>query len=823
MQRKYRSACTLKYRTGVLLLLFLPVLFNKVCAQREGGMTTSNFDFDWRFHLGDITDASAVSFNDNQWRMLDLPHDWSIEQPFDLNAPSGWQGGYLPGGVGWYRKTFQWNKQSGTRVMIQFDGVYMNSEVWVNGHYLGKRPYGYISFEYDISPYLKTGKNIIAVRADNSKLPSGRWYTGSGIYRHVWLRVTGDVYIPQWGTYVTTSRVTSQSALVNIQTELLNRHTAAQLVTLQTDIFSPEGKRLQTRSQQLRLDSGITNLSQQIVLPQPRFWSPETPVRYRVVHHIIRPGNNNEVYTTYFGVRTIEVNATDGFVLNGKKIKLNGVCNHHDAGPVGAAVPEDMLVRRLRLLKEMGANAIRTTHNPAAPELYTICDTLGLMVLDEAFDGWDKPKAAYDYGLYFKEWWRKDLTDFIKRDRDHPSIVMWSIGNEVPKFEVALQQQLVALLKGLDSTRPVTQARSGEGGYADVAGLNGEGEMPGVLEKYHQQHPQVPLLGTEITHTLQTRGVYYTRTSYRTRDFAAPWEKDVKWEDFKDKVFPIPDISEKEVFEQQPRFYQSSYDNAIVRIGVRDQHRRTEALPYFIGTFRWTGFDYLGEATIQPARTANFGILDLCGFPKDHYYLYQSLWSSSPMVHLLPHWTHPGKEGTVIPVVAYSNAPEVELFLNNRSLGTQTMGAEGQLVWMVPYESGTLQATARKDGKTVARTSVMTAGAPAAIRLIADRRRVIADRRSVIHVEVNITDHKGYLAPEADNLVTFKLSGPGKMIGVENGDIVDFGHMKAKQRKAFKGKCLVLIQATGHTGLIKLTTSSEGLKSRTLAFTSALE
>lgn len=800
------------------LLVITPI--NKCHAQRAGGSHTLNFDFDWRFHLGDIAGASEMSYDDASWRQLDLPHDWSIEQPFDLDNPSGWRGGYLPGGIGWYRKTFEWKKQKDSHVMIQFDGVYMNSEVWINGHYLGKRPYGYISFEYDITPYLKTGKNVIAVKADNSRLPSGRWYTGSGIYRHVWLRVTGAIYIPQWGTYITTSNVSPQKADVHIQTEIQNKSNVARVIRLQTDIFSSDNKKVLTQSERVTVDTGLTNWRQKMVLPNPCYWSPETPEIYKVVHRIIYSDNKEESYISYFGVRTIEVNAKDGFVLNGRRIKLNGVCNHHDAGPVGAAVPEDVLYRRLKLLKAMGCNAIRTTHNPAAPELYAMCDTLGIMVLDEAFDGWDKPKAPYDYGLYFKEWWKKDLTDFIKRDRNHPSIIMWSIGNEVPRFNVELQKHLVEVVKSLDTTRPVTQARSGEGRYVDVVGFNGEGEMPGVLETFHQQHPDKPLLGTEITHTLQTRGVYYARTSYRTRDFPAPWEEGVKWEDFKSKVFPIPDLSEKEVFKKQSIFYQSSYDNAIVRIGVRDQHNRTEAFPFFIGTFRWSGFDYLGEAAIQPARTANFGILDLCGFPKDHYYLYQSLWSSTPMVHLLPHWTHPGMEGVTIPVVAYSNAPEVELLLNKRSLGEQTMDTSRQLVWMVPYEPGTLEAVARKDGKIVAKTSVTTAGAPAAIRLIPDKQQVVADKRSVIHVEVQITDAQGIMVPEANNLVKFKLKGPGKIIGVENGDIIDFSSMKAEERKAFKGKCLVMIQTTLEPGNIELTATSDGLKSQTITFSS---
>ncbi|MCH5598245.1 DUF4982 domain-containing protein [Niabella ginsengisoli] len=351
--------------------------------------------------------------------------------------------------------------------------------------------------------------------------------------------------------------------------------------------------------------------------------------------------------------------------------------------------------------------------------------------------------------------------------------------------------------------------------------MNGEGEMPGVLEAFHKQHPNKPILGTEITHTLQTRGVYATKTAYRTRDFPAPWEEGVTWASFQNKIFPIPDLTEKELFESRSKFYQSSYDNAIVRIGVRDQHKRTEALPYFIGTFRWTGFDYLGEATIQPARTANFGILDLCGFPKDHYYLYQSLWSNKPMIHILPHWTHTGKNGVIIPVVVYTNAEAAELFLNGRSLGKKVMGSDKQLVWLVPYQPGKLEAIATTNNKTVATTLMNTADKPAAIELLTDKKQVSANYKDVIHVEVNITDTQGTLVPEADNLVQFSIEGPGKIIGVENGDITDFSPMKASQRKAFNGKCLVMIQATNQPGKIRLKAVSDQLVPKEMEIISA--
>ncbi|MGV3540842.1 MAG: glycoside hydrolase family 2 TIM barrel-domain containing protein, partial [Rufibacter sp.] len=441
----------------------------------SGTSQTIDFDFNWRFHLGDVPAAKEKAFDDRPWRRVNVPHDLSIEQDFDLNHPSGWSGAYLPGGIGWYRKTFDWKKVADQQVFVQFDGIFMNSDVWVNGHHLGHRPYGYISFQYDISKHLVNGQNVIAVRADNSQLPSSRWYTGSGIYRHVRLAVTNNVYIPQWGTFVTTPAVSKDKAEVALQIELENASGKGKTVALQTEILGPDNKRVQQLSQHLSLKPGPQTINQKAQIANPKLWSPDSPQRYKVVHRIKDGKQTLQEYTTYFGVRTIDVNAKDGFVLNGQKLKLNGVCNHHDGGPVGSAVPEDVLYRRLKLLKEMGCNAIRTSHNPAAPEFYTMADTMGFLVLDEAFDGWDKPKAKFDYGLYFKEWWQKDLADFIKRDRNHPSVVMWSIGNEVPEFEPERQRELVEALKKLDTTRPVTQARGSSSPYIDIPGFNGEG------------------------------------------------------------------------------------------------------------------------------------------------------------------------------------------------------------------------------------------------------------------------------------------------------------------------------------------------------------
>lgn len=766
--------------------------------------TVTNIDFDWLFHLGGQKGAEAISFDDQSWRSLDLPHDWSIEGEFDLDNPTGWRGGYMPAGIGWYRKHFNWDSQwEGKKVSIRFDGVYMNSEVWINGHYLGKRPYGYITFDYDLTPYLKKGENTLAVRVDNKRVPSGRWYTGSGIYRHVWLTVTDPVHVAKDGTFITTPRVEESKAKAKIEVELQNETNQAVAVTLKTDIFGPNEQLVNSITSAETLPAGKSVLYQQTTIQSPTLWSTQTPRLYKAVHSIKgEDGQLLDQYSTPFGIRDIQVNAEKGFLLNGQKIKLKGVCNHHDAGPVGAAVPEDVLLRRLKLLKEMGCNAIRTAHNPAAPELYDFCDQLGFLVVDEAFDGWDKPKAKYDYGLYFDEWWKKDLTSFIKRDRNHPSVVIWSIGNEVPGFTEEKQKELVDHVKSLDTTRPVTQGRGHKVKHIDIAGLNGHGENKGALEKYHRENPDKPVMGTEITHTLQTRGVYQTTTSYRRRDFPAPWEIGKPWSSMEDEVFKIPDLTEEEVFPNIHKAYQSSYDNAIVRIGVRDQYKRTQKFDWLIGTFRWTGFDYLGEATISPARTANFGILDLAGFPKDHYYLYQSLWTDEPMVHLLPHWTHPGKEGVQIPIVVYSNCETVELLFNEESLGEKPMTDELQIVWKIPYQPGTLHAVARNGKDVVAEKIVSTAQKPHLVDLKPDKSRMRANRTDVVHIEVTIEDKQGTSVPEASNLVEFNVQGPGTIIGVENGDILDFDSMKGSKRKAFNGKCLVMVQSTDQPGEI---------------------
>jgi beta-galactosidase len=782
-----------------------------------------SIDFDWKFNLGDEANASQVDFDDSHWRMLDVPHDWSIEGAYNETNPAGIAGAFLPTGIGWYRKNIDIKHLlESDKYFVEFDGVYMNSDVYINGKHLGNRPYGYIGFSYDLTPYLKKGQNTLAVRVDHSKAPSGRWYTGSGIYRHVWLTKTSKIYVPQWGTEIITTEISPQKAQVHVSTQIRNELGSMREVELVATILNDIGEIVATSKEKFEVENDF-ELKQKIEVQNPKLWSPSTPFMYQLQAQIYVDGKVADSYLTSFGIRSIELKGSKGFFLNGKSIKFKGLSNHHDAGPVGSAVPDDVLYKRLKLIKDMGCNALRTTHNPFSPEFYTMCDTLGIMVMDEAFDGWWQKKAEHDYGNYFQEWWKRDLSDFVKRDRNHPSVVIWSIGNEVRDFKAEDQKEIVSFLKKIDDTRPVTQGRGYSAPYIDIAGFNGHGEYRGYLEKYHKENPEKLIIGTEITHTLQTRGVYRTSTWYRTKDNPAPWEKAHQFKEMEPLVYKIPNLSKKEVFPGITKKYQSSYDNSIVRIGIRDDWKRVEELDYYIGNFRWTGFDYLGESFGWPARTANFGIIDLAGFPKDHYYLYQSLWSNKPMVHMLPHWTHPGKEGTKIPVVVYTNCQSAELFLDGVSLGEKKMTEDRQLVWMVPYKKGELKVVAKNNGEIVGEQRHKTAEQAQALKISADKKTIQGNRTDVVHIEVSVVDENGTMLPETNHLINFEVTGPAKIIGVENGDILDLSPHKENYRKAFKGKCLLMIQATEEQGEIEIQAKSSGLDTAKIKITSNLD
>ncbi len=801
---------------------------------------------DWRFALGDPAGAEQIEFDDQDWRMLNLPHDWSIEGNYSPDHDTDWQGGYLPAGIGWYRKVLTQNDAwTGQRVIIDFDGIYVHSDVWINGQHLGHQPNGYIGFDYHLTPYLRPDKNVIAVRVDHSRPRSGRWYTGSGIYRPVHLLTTPATYIDDSDTFFTTGECSQDSSTYEINTRLVNTTSDKRRASLQVALINDQDETVSTQNVTVDIP-GRENASPSLTgtMDSPLLWSPDLPNLYTLKMDLSTDDGQHDSYITRVGFRSIEFGGDFGFKLNGKITKMKGVCDHHTAGAVGAAIPNDLLHYRLTLLKQMGCNAIRTAHNPFAPDFYRLCDELGLLVIDEALDGWETAKAEHDYGNDFDAHWKDDLTRFIKRDRNHPCVVIWSIGNEVTGATPETQNRLINLFHELDPTRPVTQGGNdptrgmsddGRSSQLDVIGFNGYGEEKGVLESFHRKYPNVPIVCTEAPHTYQTRGVYRTQTHWRRVAFPAPWEQNNddtgSMGNLAKRVFPIDDLSDTELFpeeqcatyyhegHEQPLeltkpwhptlYYQSSYDNASVRISARQAWQRTRDFPFVAGEFRWGSFDYLGEANRWPSRCANFGIIDLCGFPKDHYYLYQSMWTDAPMVHLLPHWTHPGKEGQAIPMVAYTNCDAVELTLNGRSLGRQEYDDE-QLVWHVPFEPGVLTAIGFREGKAVARNSNRTAGDPSGITLTAN------GDGTVTSIEVKVVDADGTMVPHAQNTIQFQLSGPIKLIGVDNGDPLDLSPYKIPQRRAFRGKCLALIQWNGNAGEASVVAESSGLQSTEL-------
>jgi beta-galactosidase len=770
--------------------------------------TKSDFNKDWKFYLGDQKAAQLASFNDLGWRKLNLPHDWSIEGKFDEKNPAKPEGGGLPTGIGWYRKTFiaPLNFKS-KNITIHFDGVYKNSEVWLNGHFLGKRPFGYISFAYELNKYLKQGKNIIAVKVDNSAQPDSRWYAGSGIYRNVWLSVTSKLAIAEWGTFVNaTVRAKGKSAFININTVIGNHTLLTQKAYLVNKIFDSNGKLIaKSRQYPLNIDSTGLDLSTDLTVENPILWSTTNPKQYKLVSEIIQKEMVIDQKTTYFGIRYFDFDAKTGFSLNGKPMKILGVCLHHDLGALGAAINVRAMQRQLEILKEMGCNAIRTAHNPPAPEFLDLCDQMGFLVMDEAFDMWRKKKTSKDYHLEFPEWHQRDLEDMIKRDRNHPSIILWSIGNEIrEQFDstgVALTKELVGIVKNLDQSRPVISALTEtdpkknfiyQANALDIYGLNYNHKL---YKDFPEKYPNQKFLATETTSALATRGYYDTADSIRR------WPKDGR----------------TKFVEGNADWAASSYDNVSAYWGSTHEETWKAAKKYdhVSGLFVWTGFDYLGEPLPYPwpARSSYFGIVDLAGFPKDTYYMYQSEWTNKPVLHLFPHWNW--ENGKKVEVWAYyNNADEVELFLNGKSLGKQSkQGDELHVMWKVDYAPGILTAISRKNGKEILTRTIKTAGKPAKIQLIADRSTIKADGKDLSFITVKIVDEAGNVVPNAANMVNFNIEGNGTIVGVDNGFQASLEPFKANYRKAYNGLCLAILQSTEKTGTIKLTATADGLKS----------
>ncbi|AVR43987.1 glycoside hydrolase family 2 [Christiangramia fulva] len=801
-------------RFKIYLLLFLSILVFS-CEQNSENRDFKNrkvsFNSGWEFHLNDSLQHQDTVSEDTKWRNIDLPHDWSIEGEFNKNNPAGVGGGALPGGLGWYRKTFSVKAEDSSRLsFVSFDGVYENSEVWINGHYLGKRPNGYIGFDYLLTPYLNYGKkeNVMLVKVDNSSQPNSRWYSGSGIYRNVWLITTNKLHIPQWGTFISTPNVSKETASVKLEINIANAYSQSKIAKIKTSILY-EGEEITSTSEEVKIEANSEKkITQKATIIDPNLWSVENPQLYKAVTKIMVDGQLLDSYETNFGIRDFHFDTEKGFILNGERVKIKGVCLHHDLGPLGTAVNRRAIERQLEILKEMGTNGIRTSHNPPAPELLELCDKMGFIVMDEAFDMWEESKTAYDYSKNWEKWHEEDLKDQILRDRNHPSVFVWSIGNEIieqwNERGAEIARELADFTHKLDPTRPVTAAMNppNEGnkiaysGALDIIGYN-------YAHETYTQHPEVfpntPFIATETTSALETRG-YYEFPSDTFKIWPVSW----------DKIFT----------EGNPDNTISAFDQ--VRTPWGSTHEATWKVikkhDYLSGFFIWTGFDYIGEPTpyIWPSRSSYFGIIDLAGFPKDVYYMYKSEWTHENVLHLLPHWNW--EKGQTVDVWAYyNNADEVELFLNGKSMGTKRkQGDDLHVMWRFPFEAGTLKAISRKNGSVVKETEIKTAGQPAKLNLKADREKIKADGKDLCFVTVTITDKDGTLAPRADDLIKFSLKGDGEIVGVASGDPVNHESFKGTQHKAMNGKCLVVIKASENPGDLELIASSDKLAAATI-------
>jgi len=790
-------------RGSLLALLVAPFT-----AAAQGQRATLAFDRGWRFHLGDIAAARDPTFSDSGWRTLDLPHDWSIEGEFSDTNPAGASGGALPGGVGWYRKTFSLaERDSGRLVFIEFDGIYRNSEFWINGQYLGKRPYGYSSFRYELTPHLHKASNVIAVRVDNSQQPNSRWYSGSGIYRHVRLVTTSPVHVDQWGTSVTTPEATPATARVTIRTTVRNESRADQPITLRTAVYDAAGKVVATASAPgLVPRDSVTEIVQDLVITKPNLWSVERPYVYRAVSRVVCGGRPCDDYSTPFGVRAFTFDPDRGFILNGAHVKIRGVCLHHDLGALGAAVNTRALERQLEIMRGMGVNALRTSHNPPAPELLDLTDRLGFIVLDEAFDMWKKEKTKFDYHLDWDAWHVRDLSDMVRRDRNHPSVFMWSIGNEVMEqwtngdsTAAPIARELAGIVRGLDPTRPITSANNNgspanplfHAGALDLLGHNYHHQ---AWANFPTQFPGAKFIITEAMSALNSRGVY-EQPSDSVASYATPYVKDSGPQPNKDYRLSS--------YDDRKAFWGSLHEESL---------RLFERYPFLSGMFIWQGIDYLGEPTPYewPARSSYFGVVDLAGFPKDPYYLYQSVWTTRPMLHVFPHWNW--APGQTIDVWAYTNAAEVELFLNGASLGAKQKPEQvSHLMWRVAYTPGTLRAVARTgEGRVVATQEVKTAGVPARVALAPDRGTIHADGNDLSFVTVTVEDSAGVPVPTAEPLVRFRVAGDARIVGVDNGDQISHEPFQADHVRLFEGKALVIIRGGRTPGTVTLTATADG-------------
>lgn len=763
------------------------------------------FDFDWRFHRSGAQGAEAVDFDDSGWRRLDLPHDWSMEDlpgtasPFDPNAISQVSGGFTVGGTGWYRKTFNVpESQRGQRLIIQFDGVYMNAEVWLNGQLVGSHPYGYTSFWFDLTDKVKWGgTNLLAVKVKNEG-ENSRWYSGSGIYRHVWLKTWQPTHLAQWGIDITTPEVSESSARVKLRTSVVNESDRPVEATLLTRVINHLGAEVARVETSHNIEArAAREFDQSANVKSPELWSPDSPTLYTAVHEVYVERQLTDRLETRFGIRTISFDARQGFLLNGKPLKLKGGCLHHDNGPLGARAYDRAEERRVELLKKSGYNALRLAHNPPSPAFLDACDRLGMLVIDEAFDMWREGKNPADYHLYFDEWWQRDVESMVERDRNHPSVIMWSIGNEIPSRAkpevVSTAKALGDYVRRLDPTRPVTSA------------VNDMGE---------NKDPYFA--------TLDVAGYNYMKDKYEADRARVPGRVMVATESFPLEAFDY-------------------------WMGVVDH-------PYVVGDFVWTAFDYIGEASIgwrgywqegnfYPWTLAYCGDIDICGWKRPQSYYRDALWQSDqvsifvrpPRPSFSPNpkrqpwskwhwedvvadWNWKGSENKPLAVDVYSSCEEVELFLNGRSLGRKPTNRATRYTatWEVSYQSGVLRAVGYTGGRETNATELRTAAEPTRIKLSPDRERLKADGEDLSYVTVELVDAQGVRNPKAENLIEFTIEGPGKIIGVGNSNPVSTESYQRPRRKAWQGRCLVVVKSGTQTGSIVLRASARGLRPATL-------
>lgn len=816
----------------------------------DGPRISEDFNFGWRFQLGDSpvsldeagTSApgwAAQGFDDSGWRSLHLPHDWSVEGNFSADNPSTPNGGALPGGIGWYRKTFTApdftvgeDGVPSRSISVEFDGVFMNSTVYINGHELGTRPYGYSSFSYDLTPYLiPGGENTIAVRCDNADQPNSRWYAGCGIYRDVRIVDKSPVHVAYNGTYVSTPEVGSTTTVrYSIDIEAPERTGD---IKVETSILNASGRKVASGSGTFGTAGKTSTYEGELRLRDAQLWDTDSPYLYTLRTDIYEDGSLVDSYDTRFGVRTTAWDADKGFILNGRNVKLLGVCLHHDMGCLGTAVHRRAIERELQMMKDMGVNAIRTSHNPPAPVLLDLCDEMGLLVMDEAMDMWRKRKTRYDYARFFDEWHARDVQDFVRRDRNHPSIVMWSVGNEILEQSdsrgddianlsaedanillnfiqslgqsdsdennpnILLTRHMAQLIRDLDTTRAITAGCNGvwpgnnllRSGALDVYGFN---YHPHLYDSCRVWFPGKPLIGSETASALNSRGIYYQPSTLMQRLPGKDWIAG-QTEDHQCTAYDVCCAP-----------WANTHEEAWIAVRDRD---------FIAGTFLWTGFDYLGEPTPYgwPSRSSYFGVVDLAGFPKDAYYLYKSEWTSETTLHLFPHWNW--TEGQDIDVWAYyNNADDVELFVNGKSLGRQSKSKDVlHAQWLsVPFEPGKIEAVSYKDGKEVARDVRYTTGEPVSLRLTADRSTIDADGYDLSYITVEALDANGRAVPTADCMLHFEVSGEGELVGIDNGNAADTLSLKGRDKALFSGKALAVVRSVKDCpGTATLTVSSQ--------------